>query len=66
MNVMENGVACDPNNPALKALIEAVKTGFGWRGAEDWEETPRHERKICSGRSGRCVGAVGHWSACEG
>ena len=25
MNVMENGVACDPENPALKALIEAVK-----------------------------------------
>ena len=25
MNVMENGVACDTNNPALKALIEAVK-----------------------------------------
>jgi len=25
LNVMENGVACDPNNPALKALIEAVK-----------------------------------------
>ncbi|MFT3896026.1 MAG: M20 family metallopeptidase [Anaerolineales bacterium] len=25
MNVMENGVACDPDNPALKALIEAVK-----------------------------------------
>jgi acetylornithine deacetylase/succinyl-diaminopimelate desuccinylase-like protein len=25
MNVMENGVACDPNNPALKALIDAVK-----------------------------------------
>ncbi|HEX5839432.1 MAG TPA: M20/M25/M40 family metallo-hydrolase [Anaerolineales bacterium] len=24
MNVMENGVACDPDNPALKALIEAV------------------------------------------
>jgi len=23
-SVMENGVACDPNNPALKALIEAV------------------------------------------
>lgn len=23
--VMENGVACDPHNPALKALIEAVK-----------------------------------------
>ncbi|MEW6404193.1 MAG: M20/M25/M40 family metallo-hydrolase [Chloroflexota bacterium] len=25
MNVMENGVACDGDNPALKALIEAVK-----------------------------------------
>ena len=25
ISVMENGVACDPNNPALKALIEAVK-----------------------------------------
>lgn len=25
MNVMENGVACDPQNPALKALIEAVR-----------------------------------------
>ncbi len=25
MNVMENGVACDPNNTALKALIQAVK-----------------------------------------
>jgi acetylornithine deacetylase/succinyl-diaminopimelate desuccinylase-like protein len=25
LNVMENGVACDPDNPALKALIEAVK-----------------------------------------
>ena len=24
-SVMENGVACDPNNPALKSLIEAVK-----------------------------------------
>jgi succinyl-diaminopimelate desuccinylase len=25
MNVMENGVACNPENPALKALVEAVK-----------------------------------------
>jgi succinyl-diaminopimelate desuccinylase len=24
-SIMENGVACDPNNPALKKLIEAVK-----------------------------------------
>ena len=29
MNVMENGVACDPNNPALKALIESVKIASG-------------------------------------
>ncbi len=29
MNVMENGVACDPDNPALKALIEAVKSASG-------------------------------------
>jgi len=28
-SVMENGVACDPNNPALKALIEAVKQASG-------------------------------------
>jgi acetylornithine deacetylase/succinyl-diaminopimelate desuccinylase-like protein/gamma-glutamyl:cysteine ligase YbdK (ATP-grasp superfamily) len=33
-SVMENGVACDPNNPALKALIEAVKqTSFALSGA---------------------------------
>jgi succinyl-diaminopimelate desuccinylase len=25
MSIMENGVACDPNNPALNALIESVK-----------------------------------------
>jgi len=27
-SVMENGVACDPNNPALKALIEAVSNSM--------------------------------------
>ena len=29
MNVMENGVACSPDNPALKALIESVKVASG-------------------------------------
>jgi len=29
INVMENGVACDRNNPALKALIESVKIVSG-------------------------------------
>lgn len=28
-SVMENGVACDPNNPALKALIESVRIASG-------------------------------------
>ena len=28
-SVMENGVACDPNNPALKMLLEAVKQASG-------------------------------------
>ena len=29
MNVMENGVACDPDNPALQALIESVRITAG-------------------------------------
>jgi succinyl-diaminopimelate desuccinylase len=29
MNVMENGVACSPDNPALKALIGSVKIASG-------------------------------------
>ena len=29
MNVMENGVACDPQNPALLALIQSVKIASG-------------------------------------
>jgi acetylornithine deacetylase/succinyl-diaminopimelate desuccinylase-like protein len=29
MNVMENGVACSPDNPALQALIESVKAASG-------------------------------------
>lgn len=36
--VMENGVACDPNNPALKALIDAVKNAG--------ESEPRIGRKL--------------------
>jgi acetylornithine deacetylase/succinyl-diaminopimelate desuccinylase-like protein len=29
INVMENGVACSPDNPALKALLESVKNASG-------------------------------------
>ncbi|HLO27856.1 MAG TPA: M20/M25/M40 family metallo-hydrolase [Anaerolineales bacterium] len=39
MNVMENGVACDANNPALKALIEAVRLASGG-------EEPRIGKKL--------------------
>jgi acetylornithine deacetylase/succinyl-diaminopimelate desuccinylase-like protein len=38
MNVMENGVACDPQNPALLALIQSVKNVSG--------EEPRIGRKL--------------------
>ncbi len=38
MNVMENGVACDSQNPALLALIQAVKKASG--------EEPRIGRKL--------------------
>jgi len=33
-SVMENGVACDANNPALKALIAAVKQASGGKEAK--------------------------------
>jgi succinyl-diaminopimelate desuccinylase len=38
-SVMENGVACDPNNAALKALIQAVKKAAG-------ETEPRIGKKL--------------------
>ena len=38
MNVMENGVACSPDNPALKALIESVRVASG--------SVPRIGRKL--------------------
>ncbi|MFZ5877784.1 MAG: hypothetical protein ACOY0R_00275, partial [Chloroflexota bacterium] len=38
MNVMENGVACSPDNPALLALIQSVKNASG--------EEPRIGRKL--------------------
>jgi acetylornithine deacetylase/succinyl-diaminopimelate desuccinylase-like protein len=49
MNVMENGVVCDPNNPALKALIEAVKqTSIALSGAGSAVEAekPRIGKKL--------------------
>jgi len=39
-SVMENGVACDTNNPALKALIEAVKQASGGEEARIGKKLP--------------------------
>jgi succinyl-diaminopimelate desuccinylase len=41
-SVMENGVACDPNNPALKMLLEAVKQA----SMSVLSEVEAHEPKI--------------------
>ena len=40
MNVMENGVACDPDNPALKALIEAVTQASSGEGPRIGKKLP--------------------------
>jgi|CXWL01.1.fsa_nt_gi succinyl-diaminopimelate desuccinylase len=39
-SVMENGVACDPNNPALKALLEAVKQASAGQEARIGRKLP--------------------------
>jgi succinyl-diaminopimelate desuccinylase len=44
-SVMENGVACDPNNPALIALIEAVKLSMSALSGDEASE-PRIGRKL--------------------
>jgi acetylornithine deacetylase/succinyl-diaminopimelate desuccinylase-like protein len=47
MNVMENGVACDPNNPALKALLRAVQQSMSsWNGDETEAREPKIGRKL--------------------
>ncbi|MCE9646440.1 MAG: M20/M25/M40 family metallo-hydrolase [Chloroflexi bacterium] len=52
-SVMENGVACDPNNPALKALIEAVKQASGGREARIGRKLPGTSARFAPG--GRAV-----------
>ncbi len=49
MNVMENGVACDPNNPALKALIEAVKQASGGEGVRIGRKLPGTSARFAPG-----------------
>ncbi|RPI94059.1 MAG: M20/M25/M40 family metallo-hydrolase [Chloroflexi bacterium] len=44
MNVMENGVACNADNPALKALVAAVKQASA--NADEAGEEPKIGRKL--------------------
>jgi acetylornithine deacetylase/succinyl-diaminopimelate desuccinylase-like protein len=48
-SVMENGVACDPNNPALKALIEAVKQAAGGEEARIGRKLPGTSARFAPG-----------------
>ncbi len=47
--VMENGVACDPNNPALKALIAAVKQASGGEEARIGRKLPGTSARFAPG-----------------
>lgn len=47
--VMENGVACDPNNPALKALTEAVKQASGGVEAKIGRKLPGTSARFAPG-----------------
>jgi acetylornithine deacetylase/succinyl-diaminopimelate desuccinylase-like protein len=47
--VMENGVACDPNNPALKALIEAVKQASGGQEPKIGKKLPGTSARFAPG-----------------
>ncbi|MBL8103031.1 MAG: M20 family metallopeptidase [Anaerolineales bacterium] len=48
-SVMENGVACDPNNPALKALIEAVKQAGAGQEARIGRKLPGTSARFAPG-----------------
>jgi succinyl-diaminopimelate desuccinylase len=48
-SVMENGVACDPNNPALKALIEAVRQASGGVDARIGKKLPGTSARFAPG-----------------
>jgi len=49
MNVMENGVACDSNNPALRALIQAVKEASGGEEARIGKKLPGTSARFAPG-----------------
>ena len=47
--VMENGVACDKNNPALKALLEAVKQAGAGNEARIGKKLPGTSARFAPG-----------------
>ncbi len=49
MNVMENGVACDANNSALKMLIEAVKQASGGNDPKIGRKLPGTSARFAPG-----------------
>jgi succinyl-diaminopimelate desuccinylase len=48
-SVMENGVACDLNNPALKALTEAIKQVSGGKDARIGKKLPGTSARFAPG-----------------
>ena len=48
-SVMENGVACSPDNPALKALIEAVKQASGGEEPKIGKKLPGTSARFAPG-----------------
>jgi succinyl-diaminopimelate desuccinylase len=58
-SVMENGVACDPNNPALKALIEAVKQASGGQEARIGRKLPGTSARFAPGAQAVVWGQTG-------
>jgi len=58
-SVMENGVACDPNNPALKALIEAVKQASGGEEARIGRKLPGTSARFAPGGQAVVWGQTG-------
>jgi succinyl-diaminopimelate desuccinylase len=47
--VMENGVACDPNNPALEALIETVRQASGGKEPRIGKKLPGTSARFAPG-----------------
>lgn len=58
-SVMENGVVCDPNSPALRALLEAVKQVGGGVEARIGKKLPGTSARFAPGGQGVVWGQSG-------